>query len=145
MTKAGTTFIQFLKKACANLQSAALSMTKYLLHGVTCNIAELLHLCGLMPSASPRATILQCRTPCHVISIYYIVKVLQTWLIETEGNIGVIICLCQGCLCSPGYALKSASSSFVFLFVVNNSLCRCIFYLLGKRGYVFSSSCLSVC
>ena len=46
-------------------------MTKYLLHGMTCNIAELLHSCGLMHSASPRATILQCRMAYHVISIYY--------------------------------------------------------------------------
>ena len=27
-------------KSCANLWSVALSITKYLLHGVTCNIAE---------------------------------------------------------------------------------------------------------
>ena len=63
-------------------------MTKYLLHGRTCDIAGLLHSCGLMPSAellhscglmhsaSPRAlihtraTILQCRMPYHAISIY---------------------------------------------------------------------------
>ena len=36
------------KKSCANLRSVALSMTKYLLHGMTCNNAELLHSCGLM-------------------------------------------------------------------------------------------------
>ena len=74
MTKAETKFIEFLKKSCANLWSVALSMTKYLLHGMTCNITELLHLCGLMHSGSPRAlihthaTILQCRTPYHAIS-----------------------------------------------------------------------------
>ena len=44
-------------KSCANLQSVALSMTKYLLHVMTCNIAELLHLCGLMHSESPPALI----------------------------------------------------------------------------------------
>ena len=83
MTKAETTFIHLKKKSCANLQSVDLSMTKYLLHGMTCNIAELLHLCGLMHSASPRAlirtraTILQCRI--------YIIKELQNWQIETEG------------------------------------------------------------
>ena len=76
MTKAETTFIQiFFFKSWANLRSVALSMTKYLLHGTPCNIANLLHLCALMHSASPRAlihtraTILQCRTPYHAISI----------------------------------------------------------------------------
>ena len=84
-------------------------MTKYLLHGRVWHIAELLHSCGLMHSASPRAlihtcaTILQCRTPYHAISIYcqaamnlsVHVKPLQTWLIETEGNMGLMICLGQ--------------------------------------------------
>ena len=104
-----TTFIQ-LKKACANLWSVALSMTKYLLHGLTYNTAELLHLCGLMHSAlhraliHTRATILQCCMPYHAISIYcqaamnlsvHVVNPLQTWLIETEGNMGLMICLAQ--------------------------------------------------
>ena len=51
-------------------------MTKYLLHGIACNIAELLHSCGLMHSAlhralkHTRATILQCQMPYHAISIH---------------------------------------------------------------------------
>ena len=67
----------FLMKSYANLRSVSLSMTKYLLHGMMYNIAELLHSSGLMHSTSPRAlihthtTILQCRTPYHGISIYY--------------------------------------------------------------------------
>ena len=45
----------------------------YLLHGRACDIAELLHECGLMNKAKlihTRSTILQCRTPYHAISIY---------------------------------------------------------------------------
>ena len=33
----------FVKKSCANLQSVALSMTKYLLHGMTCNNSTMSH------------------------------------------------------------------------------------------------------
>ena len=38
----------------------------------------------------------------------HIVKLLQNWLMEIEGNIEVMICLSQGGLCS-----LSASSSFL--------------------------------
>ena len=37
-------------------------------------------------------------------SLMHIVKLLQTWLIETEGNMGVMICFYQG-------GLRSASAS----------------------------------
>lgn len=33
--------------------------------------------------------------------LMYIGKLIQTWLIMTEGNIGITICLCQGGLRSP--------------------------------------------
>ena len=55
------------------IYGVALSVTKYLLHGMTCDIAELLHECGLMQPRAlihTRATILQCRMPYHAISIY---------------------------------------------------------------------------
>ena len=59
-------YLLFFLKSCTNLWSVARSMTKYLLHGRTCDIAELL------PRAliHTRATILQCRMPYHAISIY---------------------------------------------------------------------------
>ena len=34
-------------------------------------------------------------------SLMHLVKLLQTWLIETEGNMGVMICFYQGGLSSP--------------------------------------------
>ena len=51
------------KKSCANLWSVARSMTKYLLHGRTCHIAELLHSASPRVLIHTRATILQCRMP----------------------------------------------------------------------------------
>ena len=37
----------------------------------------------------------------------YIVKLLQTLLIKTEGNIRVMICLGQGGLCSPNVSSRT--------------------------------------
>ena len=37
------------------------------------------------------------------------IKLLLTWLIDTEGNMGVMICLSQGDLCSQ----NASSSSYI--------------------------------
>ena len=43
----------------------------------------------------PEALGLAC-PPKALHSLMQVVKLLQTWLIETEGNMGVMICLDQG-------------------------------------------------
>ena len=44
-----------------------------------------------------------------------IVRLLQTWFIETEGNMGIIICLSQGGL----RCMSALSSSILFWYVLN--------------------------
>ena len=48
-------------------------------------------------------------------SLMHIVKLLQTWLINTEGKLGVMICLGQGSLRSP-----SALFSLIYVTTTSN-------------------------